>query len=154
MDWRTRFPSLSGGESALLESPFSKMRFFNALWKPMVINLPVPMGFLTCKLCSVIDRLVSHTQSAFIRGRSIYHGWVIASEVLDVMKRKNEGIIFKLVLRRPMIGFNGILFSSPCGRWDLASAGLGGSACALLWHSSLFGLWLPGPRFLMKCVLC
>lgn len=51
---------------------------------------------LTKKLRSVIDQLVRHTQIAFISGRSIYDGWVIASEVVYVVKKNQEGLIFKL----------------------------------------------------------
>lgn len=51
---------------------------------------------LTSRLRRFIDHLVSHTQTVFIRGCSIYDGWVVASELLDVMQRKKEGLIFKL----------------------------------------------------------
>lgn len=55
---------------------------------------------LTLRLRSVIDNLISHTQTEFIWGRSIYDGWEIASEVLDVMKRKKVDLIFKLDFKK------------------------------------------------------
>lgn len=51
---------------------------------------------LTSRFYTVIDQLISHTQMAFIRAKSIYDVWVIAFEVLDVMKMENAEIIFKL----------------------------------------------------------
>lgn len=39
---------------------------------------------------------LSHSQKAFIWDRCIYNGWVIASEVLDSIKKNKDGLIFKL----------------------------------------------------------
>lgn len=50
---------------------------------------------LTTRLRLVIDKLVRHTQTDFIRGHNIYDGWIIASQVLDAMKDKHD-LIFKL----------------------------------------------------------
>lgn len=47
---------------------------------------------LTSKLHSMIDQLISHTQTVFI-----------ASKVLDITKRNKEGFIFKLDFEKPMI---------------------------------------------------
>lgn len=49
---------------------------------------------LTTRLRSVIDGLVSHTQTAFIWGCNIYDGWVVASEVLDMMIKKQRRYYF------------------------------------------------------------
>lgn len=48
------------------------------------------------RLHTVIDHLISHSQTFFIRSLNIYDGWVIASEVLDVMKTNKKGLIFIL----------------------------------------------------------
>lgn len=50
---------------------------------------------LTSRLRSIIDQLISHTQTTFIRGHSIYDGWIIASEVLNIMKWNKESLVFK-----------------------------------------------------------
>lgn len=55
---------------------------------------------LTLRLRLTINKLVSHTQTTFIRGRSIYDGWVIASEVLNVMKKEKNDLIFKTDLEK------------------------------------------------------
>lgn len=47
-------------------------------------------------LKEVIGKLVWDTQSAFIKGMSIFEGWTVASEVLDEMKHNREGIVFKI----------------------------------------------------------
>lgn len=43
---------------------------------------------LTGRLRSLINWLVRHSQTTFICGRHIHDGWIIASEVLDVMKKR------------------------------------------------------------------
>lgn len=50
----------------------------------------------TPQLRIVVDRLISHTQTAFNLEWGIYGGWVIALEIVNVMKRNKEGIVFKL----------------------------------------------------------
>lgn len=55
---------------------------------------------LTTRLCLVIGQLINHSQTTFTQGWSIFDKWIIVQEVLDVMKRNKEGLIFKLDLKK------------------------------------------------------
>lgn len=48
------------------------------------------------RLRSIINQLVSHSQTTFIRGCNIHDGCIIASEVLEAMKKDKQSLIFKL----------------------------------------------------------
>lgn len=43
-----------------------------------------------------IGKLVRDTQSSFIKGRNIFEGWMMSSEMLDEMKRVGNCIVFKI----------------------------------------------------------
>ena len=52
---------------------------------------------LACRLCSVIGSVVSDTQSAFIKGRQIMDGILVANEIVDEAHRcKKELLLFKV----------------------------------------------------------
>lgn len=51
---------------------------------------------LSATLKGVIGKLVRDSQSSFIKGRSIFDGCTVASEVLDTMRRDGEGVVFKI----------------------------------------------------------
>lgn len=106
---------------------------------------------LTSRLCSVIDQLISHIQIAFIHERSIYDGWVVASELPDVMKRNKEGLIFKLNFEK----------SYDCVDWSfllfiLRKMGFGDHwiswirRCISVAHVSVLVNGSPGPLFHMQ----
>lgn len=49
------------------------------------------------RLKKVMGKIISNTQSAFIKGRYILDGALIANEVVDhVRKKKKTGLIFKV----------------------------------------------------------
>lgn len=49
------------------------------------------------RLKAVMGRLISNTQSAFVKGRYILDGVLIANEVVDfIRKKKKSGLIFKV----------------------------------------------------------
>lgn len=93
-----------------------------------------------------------HTQSAFIRGRNIYNGWIIASEVLNVMKRRKECLIFKLNFEKAYdcVHCHFIFFF-------LRKIGLDErwiswiTICILIALVSILVNGSPGPRFYMEC---
>jgi len=59
---------------------------------------------LACRLRSVIGSVVSDTQSAFIKGRQIMDGILVANEIVDEARRcKKELILFKVDSRKLMI---------------------------------------------------
>lgn len=51
---------------------------------------------LIARQYKVVGKLVNYTNTTFIKGRDIYNGWIIAFEILDVMKRKGDRFIFKI----------------------------------------------------------
>jgi hypothetical protein len=56
---------------------------------------------LTARLASVMDRLVAHTQSAFLKGRQLVDGVVVVNEVVDLAKRIGRScLIFKSGFRK------------------------------------------------------
>jgi hypothetical protein len=56
---------------------------------------------LTARLASVMDRLVAHTQSAFLKGRQLVDGVVVVNEVVDLAKRIGQScLIFKSGFRK------------------------------------------------------
>lgn len=55
---------------------------------------------LTAKLHCVISQLVWHAQMVFIREHSIHNDWIVASEVLDAMKRRRQDLILKLNFKK------------------------------------------------------
>ena len=52
---------------------------------------------ITNRLATIIDRLISYQQSAFIRGRFILESVVTADEIIHEVHRKNDqGLVFKI----------------------------------------------------------
>lgn len=51
---------------------------------------------LAAILKGVMQKLVHDTQTTPIKGKSIFEGWALASEVLDDMMRSEGGIVFKI----------------------------------------------------------
>jgi hypothetical protein len=52
---------------------------------------------LTARLATVMDRLVTQTQSAFIKGRQLVDGVVVINEVVDLARRNGQScLIFKV----------------------------------------------------------
>lgn len=51
---------------------------------------------LSGRLRTVINHLVSQSQSSFIHGRSIHDRWIITYEVLDAIKKEKQDLVFKL----------------------------------------------------------
>lgn len=79
---------------------------------------------LIARLHTVMDSLVSYTQTTFIRDRSIHDGWISASEVVDLMKKNRYGIIFKLDFEKTYDRLIETSFGSFCVLWDLEIFGL------------------------------
>lgn len=84
---------------------------------------------LVARLRGVIGMLVKDSESSFIRGRNIFEGWMVASEVLDVMKCLGNVMVFKIDIKNAygcvVWGFCCLFFV----RWDLGrnrSSGLKG----------------------------
>ena len=65
---------------------------------------------LANRLRKVMSTVVSHTKSAFIKGRSATNNILISFEVLHFLKRKMQGkhrfAALKWIWQRPMIGLN------------------------------------------------
>lgn len=57
---------------------------------------------LAARLKGMIEGMVRESQSMFIKGRNILYGWIMASEVLDGIKRARAGVIYKIDLKRHM----------------------------------------------------
>lgn len=106
------------------------------------------------KRWSIVDNLVSHTQIAFIWGRSVYDGWVVGLEILDVMKKNKKGIIFKLDFEK---GYDHVKW--PFLSFVLHNMGFGYRwirwICRCIFVSPIFFLVYgsPGPRFHIERVL-
>jgi hypothetical protein len=71
---------------------------------------------LTNRLKKVIGSVVSETQSAFISGRQILDGILIANEIVDEAKRKKKKklLCLKWTLKRHMIQLIGNLLILSC----------------------------------------
>ena len=56
---------------------------------------------LASRLRRVIDKVVSHSQNAFIEGREILDATLIANEVVNSMRRRNDGkLVCKLDIEK------------------------------------------------------
>lgn len=102
----------------------------------------------------VIHHLIRHTKTAFIRGRRIYDGWVIALELLDIMKLNKESILFNLDFENAFVCvswhflsfiLNKIGFVARWIRWI--------SHCISVAPVSTLVNGLPSPKLVMKCGL-
>ncbi|KAL4332801.1 hypothetical protein GQ457_07G014130 [Hibiscus cannabinus] len=51
---------------------------------------------LSKRLREVIDGVISDTQCAFVKGRQIFDGILVANEVIHTMKKENGGLLVKL----------------------------------------------------------
>jgi hypothetical protein len=66
----------------------------------------------TNRINLVADHIISPTQAAFMRGWNILEGVVILHETIHELHRKSKMELFsKLILRRHMIGLNGLSYS-------------------------------------------
>nr|GFB87328.1 RNA-directed DNA polymerase, eukaryota [Tanacetum cinerariifolium] len=74
----------------------------------------------TNRLAKVVDKIVSHEQSAFISGRQILDGPLMLSEMIDwYKKRKKKRCPFlKLILKKPSIRTSILVNGSPTSKFS------------------------------------
>jgi hypothetical protein len=78
------------------------------------VDFKVFLKLLNGRLTPIAGNIVSDSQTAFIKGRNILEGVVTLHEVLHELKRtKEEGVLFKSTLKRPMTRSNWTL----SGKW-------------------------------------
>lgn len=76
--------------SALVPKDYRPISLMNALMKLLT-------KVLAARLKKVMHNLVAPNQSAFIKGRQIYDGILLTSEIVSLLqKKKSEGIVFKI----------------------------------------------------------
>lgn len=64
---------------------------------------------LTLRLTSVVQRIVSPNQSAFIKGRYILESVVVLHELVhSVHQSGNQGLLLNSIMKRRMIGCHGV----------------------------------------------
>lgn len=51
----------------------------------------------------VIGKLVWNFQSAFVKGRSIFEGWSVVAEMIEVVRRAGDGCVFKIDSSRKLM---------------------------------------------------
>lgn len=88
---------------------------------------------LVARLRGVIGKLVQDSQSAFIKGRNIFYGWTVASEVLDEMRRTGDEMVFKIDFEK----------AYDCVNWDF-----------LLFALSKMGFEVRWIRWIKRCFSC
>lgn len=66
-------------------------------WEHKLVN-QVPAS----RLKLVISKLVRDSQSTFIQGRSTFEGWIVASEMVKVMKHSGTDVYLSLTLKKNM----------------------------------------------------
>lgn len=70
---------------------------------------------ITVRMAEKEAKVVSNTQTAFIKNRYIMEGILVVHEVHDVhRKKKCLGFFSKLILRKPMIKLDGLLYTKRC----------------------------------------
>jgi DUF1009 family protein len=75
---------------------------------------------LANRLRAVISKIISKTQSAFVKGRQILDGIMIANEMVDDAKRNNKDLIlFKLDFEKAYDSVDGITWTRLCIKWVL-----------------------------------
>ncbi|XP_024626681.1 uncharacterized protein [Medicago truncatula] len=90
------FKSLSGTEGADLVKPFLMEEIKAAVWDCDSFKSPGP-DVLANRLRRVVGNVVSGSQSAFIKGRQILDGILIANELVDDAKcQKKDLLMFKV----------------------------------------------------------
>lgn len=62
---------------------------------------------LTNRLKLIIDSVISKAQSAFVKGRQILNGIIIANEVVNYAERRRSLFRLKLILKRLIIRWSG-----------------------------------------------
>jgi len=59
---------------------------------------------LVGRLAPVMDKLISSNQYVFIKGRQLVDGVTAVNEIIDITRKaRKECLIFKWILKRPMI---------------------------------------------------
>ena len=79
---------------------------------------------LANRLKKVIDKVVSHDQNAFVKGRQILDASLIANEVIDSWKKKGDkGVICKLDIEKAYDSINWNFLLKVMEKWVLALSG-------------------------------
>ncbi|XP_016192903.1 uncharacterized protein LOC107633818 [Arachis ipaensis] len=79
---------------------------------------------LVRRMQAIMPSLVGETQSAFVKGRKIHDGALIACETIQWIKlRKKEAVIIKLASRKHITESSGALCTLCCKRWVLDEDG-------------------------------
>ncbi|GAU22483.1 hypothetical protein TSUD_296020 [Trifolium subterraneum] len=95
------FKTISESEATVLVEEFGEDETKQAVWDCDSFKSPGPDGVLAKvlanRLSKVIGNVISVNQSAFVKGRQILDGILIANEIVDeAKKKKKELILFKV----------------------------------------------------------
>ncbi|KAH1057945.1 hypothetical protein J1N35_036010 [Gossypium stocksii] len=116
MEIELNFRKLKDIDVEKLEEPFSRDENRDAVWSCEEAKAPGPDGFnislykivakvLSRRLREVIGELVSETQCAFIKGRQLFYGILIANEVIHSMKKiEGNGVTAVLLDKARVMG--------------------------------------------------
>jgi hypothetical protein len=68
----------------------------------------------TIKISHVAQKVITPSQMAFIHGRNIMEGVIVLHEIVHEMHRKKQsGVILKMILKRHITSLIGILYNRP-----------------------------------------